>query len=345
MIRARYARARGRAAQEVRERLLRRGILLERLSEDDRRFRIDLVDASAPAPQQDRAGLRADDPLLAELRARYADVDAAVRTHSRWRDERVQPWLDLRHFRGDNSYVWHYREGLRLTRLKYLLYAKDVERRDAHGLLGRLTEDGAFGCWTYRFADMPLLSRDLLDSVNELLFLDRHLGVLAGGCPRVLDIGAGYGRLAHRYVEACDGVTAYRCTDAIPESTYLSVKYLEHRGMLDVAGVVPLDEVEDLSPGTFDLAANVHSWSECPLAAIRWWVDHLARLDVPRIFVVPNEREGFLSLEPDGRRSDFGRVLEAAGYALVVDEPAIADPAVREELDLHDRHCLFERRP
>jgi hypothetical protein len=27
----------------------------------------------------------------------------------------------------------------------------------------------------------------------------------------------------------------------------------------------------------------------------------------------------------------------------VADEPAFADPAVRELLRVHDRHCLFER--
>jgi len=266
-----------------------------------------------------------------------------VRTHSRWTSERLDSWLDLTRFRGDNAYIWHYREGRRISELKFLVFAQDVRRRDRTGLLDRLGEDGAFGCWTYAFGGLPRLSRDLLDSVNELLFLDEALGVLNGSAPRVLDIGAGYGRLAHRYVGACAGVTDYACTDAIATSTFVCEHYLGHRQLAPVARAVPLTEVGDLEPGSFDLAVNVHSWSECPIESIRWWLDHVAQLEVPHLFVVPNEREGFTSLEADGAQLDYRPAIEASGYRLVSDEPAFADPAVRAALGVHDRHTLFER--
>jgi hypothetical protein len=48
-------------------------------------------------------------------------------------------------------------------------------------------------------------------------------------------------------------------------------------------------------------------------------------------------------LEEDGSRRDFGPILERHGFELAAREPVVADPAVRELLDLHDRFHLFER--
>ena len=83
--------------------------------------------------------------------------------------------------------------------------------------------------------------------------------------------------------------------------------------------------------------------SECPLAAIEWWVGQLARLEVPRLLVIPNEPEGLLSLEPDGRREDFAPLLARAGYTLEDHEPVLDDPAARELVGVHDRFHLFSR--
>lgn len=321
--------------------LARRGFRVERLSEQERVFLTEIVDTTTPLPRGATQRLRDDHPRLLELRHRYETADPAVAVRSSWHGDRLNSWLDLRHFRGDNSYVWHYREDLRVTELKFLVFAQDVRSRDHHGLLDRLVEDGSFGCWTYQFDGMPLLSRDLLDSVNELLFLDRHLGALDGTFPRVLDIGAGYGRMAHRYVVATKNTEDYCCVDAVAESTFLCEYHLEHHG-LDAARVVELNDVDDLAAGQFDLALNIHSWSECPLSAIEWWVSHLSRLEIPRLFLVPNEADGFLSLEPDWSRRDYLPLIEAAGYRTVVDEPAFADPATRAALEIEDRHYLFE---
>lgn len=336
------SRALRRARRSAKRALLARGLQVERLSPDERRFLTALVDDTVPLPPS-AAELRSDAPRLVALRTAYDQADPAVRVHSRWTDDVITPWLDFRYFRGDNAYVWQYREGRRISELKYLVYLQDVLARDTSGLLERLDEDGAFGCWTFEFEGLPRCSRDLLDSVSELLFLDAELGVLAGERRRVLDIGAGYGRMAHRYVTAVPTTTDYCCVDAIPESTFLCEYYLRHRDITPPARVVPLTEVDSLVPGSFDLAMNIHSWSECTIAAIEWWVGHLARLDVPALFVVPNEDEGFLSLEVDKRRIDYLPVLERAGYHLTRDVPAFS-PAVRAALDMRDRYCLFERR-
>lgn len=328
--------------RKARRALLDRGVLVERLSDVDRWYLTALVDDRQPLPPSAER-LRNDAPRLQELRRSYRTADPAVRVHSQWTDDELDRWLDLAYFRGDNHFVWHYREGRRISELKYLVYLQDVLQRDEHGLLDRLTEDGAFGCWTYDFEGMPTSSRDLLDSVNELLYLHDRLAVLDGTAPRILDIGAGYGRMAHRYVSAIPSTEDYCCVDAIAESTFLCEYYLEHRDVAPPARAVPLVDVPDLEPGTFDLAINIHSWSECTLDAIEWWVGQLVRLEVPRIFLVPNESSGFLSREPDGSRRDFLPVLEAGGFRLVHEEPAFTSPAVRHAMGVHDRHCLFER--
>lgn len=301
-------------------------------------------DDTTPLPPGAERELRDDNPRLQALRERYAD--SAPERAGLWKPDELAQDLDLRWFRGDSPYVWQYRDLPRATRLKFYVFARHVQERDHAGLLDRLVEDGAFGCWTYRYPGLPPVSRDLLDSVNELLFLDRHLGLLSRRDLRVLDIGAGYGRLAWRTSEAVEGLADYCCVDAVAESTFLCEYHLHHRGVVPPARVVPFDEVGSaLRDARFDLAVNVHGFSETTYASIADWCGHLTRLQVPHLFVVPNEGERFLSLEPDGTRRDFRPLIEQAGYRLVRSEPVIDDDAVRELVRVFDHFCLFELQP
>jgi SAM-dependent methyltransferase len=304
-----------------------------------------LFDTRAPLPPDADERLRGDHPRLRELREAYEAVDLPVRVPSRWSADRVDAFLDLRYFRGETLITWHYRELPRIDELKYYVMYRYVRDRDEHGLLDRLDEDGRFGCWTYEYAGHPRVSRDLLESVNELQFLDRELGLSDRDALRVLDIGAGYGRLAHRMATACANLTDYCCVDAIAESTFLSEYYLEHRGVTPPARVLPLHEMEaTLEPGQFDLAVNVHSFSECTLEAIEWWVRYLARLRVPDLVIVPNDGTELLSMEADGERRDFLGLLEAAGYERATCERVWDDPAVRQLLALEDCFHRFTLR-
>lgn len=301
-------------------------------------------DDRTPLPA-DATQLAPDHPRLQELRRRYAALGHGDGTPWQWRDGNLATALSLQYFRGDSPYVWQYRDLPRTTRLKYYLAGQYVQQRDSRGLLGTLGEDGAFGCWTWDLPGLPRLSRDLLDSVNELSFLDRQLGLLGRDDLRVLDIGAGYGRLAHRTVQAARGVADYCCADAIPQSTFLCEYYLRHRGVAPPARVVPLDEVDrQLAGARFDIAFNVHSFSECTHAAVAWWFERLRPLRVPHLFLVPNEAEGFLSQEVDGRRRDLMPLVEAAGYELVAREPVYADAATRQLVGVDDHYHLFRLR-
>jgi hypothetical protein len=310
---------------------------------DHRSFNPQLHSDLDSLPVEAAEYLREGNQRLVDLRRQYDLLEWPVCTHSRWKGEVVSQWLNLQYFRGDNIYVWNYRsDDDEVTRLRFFVFLRYVVEQDSRGLLTSLGEDGAFGCWKYEFPGYPPCSRDLLDSVNELLFLDRSLSIFGATSLRILDIGAGYGRLAYRSSQALPGLLSYCCVDAVPESTFISEYYLGSRGVSPPARVIELNRVVDLEPGEFDLAINVHSFSECPLSAIEWWMELLSRLQVPHLFVVPNESNGFLSLEVDGSRLDYLSVIQSYGYQLAIDEPVFDDPAVRAILDVRDRFCLFE---
>jgi FkbM family methyltransferase len=315
------------------------------VAKSDEQPALALADTSVGLPAGAEEQLRDDHPRLVELRRAYAALDLPVTAASRWSPERVRAFLDLRWFRGETLITWHYREDPAATDRRYRAIHDGVRRDDLLGLLDRLEEDGLFGCWTFDVGAGRRVSRDLLESAAELNFLERRWQLTQRPRLRVLDIGAGYGRLAHRATSALGNLDDWCCVDAVPESTFLSEYYLGFRAAAPPARVVALPEIEAaLRPGAFDLAVNVHSFSEMPLAAIEWWVALLERLGVPALFVVPNEPEELLSLEADGSRRDFGALIERTGYALEARDPMIGDAAIAAEAAMRDHHHLFVRR-
>ncbi|MGH8540020.1 MAG: putative sugar O-methyltransferase [Stenotrophobium sp.] len=329
--------------------LQRVGYNVYRLRDEDRRY-LELQQQEPPVAQ---AIFGAALPRLQELRDRYAKVQLPVALHSVWHtrertvDTTDMGWgtVDLRKFRANNAYIFSYlRNDPFVSRLVYFIFADAVRGKDAAGLLNSLTEDGAFGCQTCEYPGIGRVSRDLLDSVLELNFLHRHLRVLERSDLRVLDIGAGYGRMAYRMLTANPAVRTYTCVDAVPESTFLSEFYLKHRGLSGKTRVVPLDEVEqhfEQAEG-YDLALNIHSFSECTYAAVEWWLTRVAQMGVRHLMIIPNESEEFLATEPDFTKKDFLPLIEKLGYRLIVKEPVFDDPAVRELMGVMDHMFLFE---
>jgi SAM-dependent methyltransferase len=333
----------------LRRQLARAGYRLVRVRPEDEaelaRLKAASYDASMPLPPGAEEYLRADHPRLLELRRAYEQCQVPMRAHSLWNPKRMQRQLEMKYFRGDNVYVWQLRNVREHARLKYFLYAQYVRAIDRRGLLEQLGEDGAFGCWTFEFEGFPKLSRDLLDSVNELYFLDRHLQLFSRTDFRVLDIGAGYGRLAHRMTQAVPGVAEYVCTDAVAESTFLCEYYLRHRGCEARTHIVPLDAVDTSLPQIHaDLAVNIHSFSEMRFDAIAGWFERLGRLRIPHLMIVPNDPQSFLSREPDGSQRDFSGLIRDAGYHQIACEPVMGDANVRALVGIDDHMFLFERR-
>jgi hypothetical protein len=327
------------------------GLRVERISGEERLLRRG-YDPRHPPPAADLAYLVPDNPRLVALEEAYRQqhLDPTRPNHmsSTWTMAKSSTEDDLRYFRGDNLYVWQYTRSPLHNRYRYFIYGRYVQGIDSFGLLGKvLDEDGEFGCFTFEFDGMPRFSRDLLDSVNELTFLGRHTDIFESANIEVLDIGAGYGRVAHRALTAAPNITRYWCVDALARSTFLSEYYLRHRGLSDRANVIALSDLNgglgELAGRTIQLAVNIHSFSEMPQSAIKAWLDLLNELQVPHLFVVPNEKDSILSRESDGSRRDCGSLFSQAGYQLAVSEPALQDVAVRDVLDVHDHFLLFRR--
>lgn len=221
-----------------------------------------------------------------------------------------------------------------------------VQSQDKLGVLEKTAEDGLFGCWQFHFGNRAPVSRDLLDSANEINFLDQEIGLSSLADLRVLDIGAGYGRLAHRMVESLPNVAAYDCVDAIAESTYLCDYYLKFRKIDHKARAIPLDRIRTDMGERYDVAVNIHSFSECRLEAIRWWLKQVAEREIPWLLIVPNTADQLLSDE-DGEgfvRKDFHPDINAAGYDLVRSAPVYDNEELRQLIGIDDHYLLFKRR-
>lgn len=339
--------------------LARRGFerIPSRLVYPWQREAIDLPSHSgAPLPAGAEARLRADHPRLAELTRRYAALDSPLASAPIcWTPAHIAT-ADLRQFRGDNPYV-HQLRGRNMNEIGYALSYYCIRRSaqiERLGLLERFDEDGLFGVHTF-IVDGRRVSRDLLDSALELAFLDRHLGISRPPVQTILDIGAGYGRLAHRAATAFPETVRYLCTDAIATSTFLCEYYLGFRGVAgresSPARVLPLDELDSaLTPGAVDIALNIHSFSECPPGAIDAWLALLARKQVKHLMIVPNAVTYDGSAGSDGADGvtmrtnegvDFSRIVRRHGYTLVVSEPKFPDPLVQEYGLSPAAHLLF----
>jgi SAM-dependent methyltransferase len=300
---------------------------------------------SLPLPPGTAEYLRFDNPRLIELRKEYQALQLPVTASSLWTDQFQHDAIYLPYFRGDNAFIWQYRGYKRedVVELTYLLTAYYVQKIDALNLLRVLREDDLFGIYTFNFNDEFKISRDLLDSIVEIYFLERHLELSTRSSFSMLDIGAGYGRLAYRMVNAFSNLGKYYCTDAIAISTFICEYYLRFREVDNRAIALPLHEVEKtLSENPVDIAVNIHSFSECTLEAIAWWLEILRKYKVKYLMVVPNDGPNLLSRENDETHLDFSPVIDIKGYRQVAKQPKFLDPSI-QHLGVHPAtYYLFE---
>ncbi|MGW8375622.1 putative sugar O-methyltransferase [Streptomyces sp. ODS28] len=297
--------------------------------------------AAMPLPEGAAEHLRWDNPYLLELVRRYAQVESPLNTHTQWRDSHRSD-LDLRYFRGDNCYVRQLSNYSCTLEESLVRYADYLRAFDARGLLGRLAEGGEFGCWTAEDGKGGLLSRDLLDSVNEISFLDRAWDLYGRRGATVLDVGAGYGRLGCRMVEAVEGLGRYYCVDAVPESTFVCSYYLGYRGVSRKAVTVPLDRLATLERTRIDLAVNIHGFSEMPYSAIGAWLEWLAARNVRHLFIISNTQDRLFSREHTVRGRNAAPLLWRCGYRRIAAEPIVRDPSLGDDLGVDDHFLLYE---
>ena len=184
------------------------------------------------------------------------------------------------------------------------------------------------------------VSPDFLDSVNEINYLDGRMGLPGIEGLRVLDIGAGCGRLARRMSETLPNLRQYDCIDGVAVSTFLGDYFASFRG-LDKARVIPMTEHQSLLDA-YDLCVNVHSWAECSLEATRWWLDRGAERQITWLPIVPNNPPELLTTELDGNQKPFIDDVINRGYELVDDRRMVENDEIRE-FDIHNKFYLFRR--
>ena len=198
-------------------------------------------------------------------------------------------------------------------------YYHAVAAADRIGLLRRTFEDGSFGVEVHS-VDGVNVSRDLLDSVSEMLFLHKAFLYRPGGVGglSVLDVGGGYGRLTKRFHD-CWPESKYHVTDGMAISTFLARQYLSRYGL--ARRVVPLDEVDTfLATTKVDLLVNTHSFPEMAAADVEFWLRRAKQHRVRYLFIVPNGR---LTAEPNLRTNkgeSISDMLAGLGYRLVLFE-------------------------
>ncbi len=301
-------------------------------------------------PEDAEKYLQFNNPRLIELKQRYQVLASPVIDPSRWTESFVSSVDKLQFFRGDYVYVWQFRNIN--TELHYWLITYYIKTIDKLGLLEILEEDSLFGCYTFSTIDNLCVSRDLLDSILEIYFLEESIKISAMSNLKVLDIGAGYGRLAHRMVKALPNIEKVFCVDAIAESTFISEYYLRFRGVDKKAAVIPLDDLDDvLANESINLAINIHSFSECTLASIKAWLEILQKYKIEYLMIVPNypynkqidnQKVELLTNEKNGEKLDFLPVIESSGYKLLASQPKYLDPVVQKHGISPTYYYLFQ---
>lgn len=332
----------GRRRARIDRWLAARGWRVKRLRGEEKFYLMGSYNPDIPLPDGALEALGGQPEGLRRLREAYASLDVPVTRPSMWDAKQLATDLALPWFRGDNVYVWQFRQLRSEAKIRHYLSLLAIRANDHLRLFDKLDEDGLFGCWLFNYVNHPRISRDLLDSINEINFLDQHTGLSKQPGLRVLDIGAGYGRLAYRMCSALENVAVYDCVDAIPESTFLCDYYLRFRGV-EKARAVPLHQLDEQLHDRYDIALNIHSFSECPRAATRWWLQKIAQREIPWLLIVPNTPTELLSAEADGATLDFRADVEAAGYRLHLMQPVYPDDELRELIGVQDHFLLFKR--
>jgi hypothetical protein len=208
--------------------------------------------------------------------------------------------IDPENFRGQEQYLGEQTRERFGPMLEYI-------RTLPYPYLDTLKEDGSFGVVCGE-VDGVMMSRDLHDSIVEIDFLWRMCGV---DLPRshVLDIGAGYGRMAQRLTSLFPYMSVV-CTDPVDVSRDACMKYTLAAGAPKRTAIV--DPTAAWNCGPYDLAMNIHSWPECSRAEINGWLDMLQEMRVPRLFVVPHLNDMWCNEDEKSFRPD----IEAHGYTL-----------------------------
>ena len=217
-------------------------------------------------------------------------------------------------FRGENAYVWQCQLGD--NRNTYIEYYKILKNIDKEDFFMKTKEDGSHGCIFFEIENIKI-SRDLLDSILEIYYLKTIFPDLEK--MNLLEIGAGYGRLCKRFKDCFPG-SKYYITDAIPESTIFSKIYLSKDNEDNEATedmIINLFDIETkLKDLNINMAINIHSFPECNINDVEWWVKLICTNKIKYIFYVPNNPHSNPDYMPDNRGESILDIYTKYGYKI-----------------------------
>ena len=242
-----------------------------------------------------------------ELDKLYKSLNLYPEDMGVWDPKHIEK-LDISNFRSDNVYVWQTRGSHEKQYLVSFLLAK---LQDHANLLALISEDGTFGAETYEFLGEKV-SRDRMDSSLEINFLIECVTSKRLGNYKILDIGAGYGRLAKNLCKVFPDIQV-SCVDSVPISTAISEFYLQSQINSGQITTYDLASLTKIPVNSIDLATNVHSFSEMSLESVRNWAHFLREKRVPKLFIVPNPSELRLN-----SGEDYQHIFEDYGYSVKV---------------------------
>ena len=141
--------------------------------------------------------------------------------------------------------------------------------------------DEEFGARMVNTPTLGRVNRMWLEANIEIDFLRRHLPMPMVDAD-VLDIGAGYGRLA---VMLAPLVRTMACVDAVPISTKLCRYYCARfRPSVNVLSLE--DFVAGYATMRPHVVINIHSWNECGPEQVQNWIDVVVAMQTPFLFTV-----------------------------------------------------------
>lgn len=175
-----------------------------------------------------------------------------------------------------------------------------------------------------------------MDSVLEMTFLMDHLPPGSLDTMKIVDVGAGYGRLLHRLANVTTNPHLFGA-DGVALSTAICRAYIRHLGLDSRVSILALSDVDALLDNV-DLAINIHSFSEMSLEVVAWWIDWLVNRQVKYLFLVPTIAGPVLN---DG--TDLRPFLRERGFEVEVHRMKYADPLVGESALYQTNYYLFAR--
>jgi len=290
--------------------------------------------SSGPAAELEEISMNLDSTKFADLWLYYVNHPVNSIQGAGWQHTKsislTQGDISAINFRADNDYVWQNRNFNKDEILLSYIYSLTT---DVYGLSNRLLEDGSFGVESIFFLG-KMWSRDLSDSILEITYLAEQLGLDFLRSARILAVGAAYGRLPLRLRSKFPDAQI-SCTDGIAFSSMISEAYIRHLGADDRIRVLTLPEIDEQS-AQYDLAINIHSFSEMSLESVEWWIKYLVRSNVKFLFIVPNRNGPALN-----NGQSLLPILNENGFRLVNERNKYSVPAVAQHVPYPSTYYLF----